>query len=255
MRGLYGIPTRARKSDWYEIQGEFAAKLLSDPDYASFGIGIGTLQFLPNGTSKHYNLIPQQSQRLPKSSSYKVVTVLAQMQPDRPIRKWKDFLYLRRIKPKGAEPFWSILVGPSNVCISDTIIDENGEVYHENLVQTLLPTAKRIQWPDGIPDDENGPEPPAVDYSKYNPQIWGKLKKAILQTIPVEDDQVTPGLTLGDVGMDSLDAVQIWMHIEEVFELNFDEDAIEEVLDSTKTLDDVYKWICSSIEDQRRTDQ
>ena len=74
--------------------------------------------------------------------------------------------------------------------------------------------------------------------------VFEKLKKIICEQLEVEEDQVTmESNIMDDVDADSLDLVDIVMSVEDEFEVEVPEDAVEKM----KTVGDVVKFIEENI--------
>ena len=79
--------------------------------------------------------------------------------------------------------------------------------------------------------------------------VFEKLREIICSEFSVEEYEVVPEADFAmDLGMDSLDLVDLQMSIEDVleFEFPFDEEKIEEQLKKIKTVDDLVKYIESN---------
>ncbi|MBE6888243.1 MAG: acyl carrier protein [Ruminococcaceae bacterium] len=74
--------------------------------------------------------------------------------------------------------------------------------------------------------------------------VFEKLKKIICEQLEVEEDQVTmESNIMDDFDADSLDLVDIVMSVEDEFEVEVPEDAVEKM----KTVGDVVKFIEENI--------
>ena len=70
--------------------------------------------------------------------------------------------------------------------------------------------------------------------------VFEKVKNIILDQINVPEDKITLDANfVDDLGADSLDAVELIMSIEDEFEIEVPDEAIEEI----KTVDDAVKYI------------
>jgi acyl carrier protein len=117
----------------------------------------------------------------------------------------------------------------------------------------LRETARPIPWPPWIPDDEHAPFPngPAVP-PDVDADTWGKLKEVLLETLPLQEDQVRYDVQLKALEMDSLDAVMFVTDVEKTFGIEVPDDVADDVFrwGSTKTLGNVYELACQLIDEQ-----
>ena len=71
---------------------------------------------------------------------------------------------------------------------------------------------------------------------------FDKVKEVFIETINCNEDEVTMEATLAeDLGMDSLDAVEVVMALEEAFGISIEEDKVAEF----KTVKDIVDYIDS----------
>lgn len=68
-----------------------------------------------------------------------------------------------------------------------------------------------------------------------------KLKEIIVDQLGVDGDGITAETTLEDLGADSLDLVELVMTLEDEFDIQIEDDAME----SLKTVGDVLDYIAS----------
>ncbi|MCD7730995.1 MAG: acyl carrier protein [Oscillospiraceae bacterium] len=70
--------------------------------------------------------------------------------------------------------------------------------------------------------------------------VFDKVKDLIVDQLDVEADKVTLGANIqDDLGADSLDVVDLVMSLEEEFDIEIPDDAVENI----KTVGDVVKYI------------
>lgn len=62
-----------------------------------------------------------------------------------------------------------------------------------------------------------------------NQQTFDKVKEMIVDRFGVQEDKVTAEMTFVDLGADSLDVVELVMELEDTFNIQFDDDKIEEL--------------------------
>lgn len=68
-------------------------------------------------------------------------------------------------------------------------------------------------------------------------QIQEKIRTCIIECLGVHEDQVTPGTKLmEDLGADSLDCVELIMHLEEEFDIEIEDEQAEKI----KTVEDAF---------------
>ena len=77
-------------------------------------------------------------------------------------------------------------------------------------------------------------------------EIFEKLKGILCEQLDLEEDQVTMESSIvDDLGADSLDIVVLVMSIEDEFDLEFPDEAVENV----KTVGDVVKYLEEHVND------
>ena len=77
-------------------------------------------------------------------------------------------------------------------------------------------------------------------------EIFEKLKGILCEQLDLEEDQVTMESSIvDDLGADSLDIVDLVMSIEDEFDLEFPDEAVENV----KTVGDVVKYLEEHVND------
>ncbi|MCR8969003.1 acyl carrier protein [Facklamia sp. 7083-14-GEN3] len=64
-----------------------------------------------------------------------------------------------------------------------------------------------------------------------NTEIFEKVKALLVEHFDLNEDQVTENLTFEDLGADSLDMVEFVMGIEEEFDVEFEDEKIENLSD------------------------
>ena len=70
--------------------------------------------------------------------------------------------------------------------------------------------------------------------------VFDKVKELIVEQLDVDEDSVTSGANIQDgLGADSLDVVDLVMSLEEEFDLEIPDEAVE----SIKTVGDIVKYI------------
>ena len=70
--------------------------------------------------------------------------------------------------------------------------------------------------------------------------VFDKVKDIIVEQLDVDADKVVPGASIqDDLGADSLDVVDLVMSIEEEFDIEIEDDVVENM----KTVGDIVKFI------------
>ena len=70
--------------------------------------------------------------------------------------------------------------------------------------------------------------------------VFDKVKELIVEQLDVDEDSVTSGANIqDDLGADSLDVVDLVMSLEEEFDLEIPDEAVETI----KTVGDIVKYI------------
>ncbi len=70
--------------------------------------------------------------------------------------------------------------------------------------------------------------------------VFDKVKEIIMDQLDVEEDKVTSGANIqDDLGADSLDVVDLIMSLEEEFDVEIPDEAVEGI----KTVGDIVKYI------------
>ena len=70
--------------------------------------------------------------------------------------------------------------------------------------------------------------------------VFDKVKEIIIEQLDVEADKVTSGASIqDDLGADSLDVVDLVMSLEEEFDVEIPDEAVEGI----KTVGDIVKYI------------
>lgn len=73
-----------------------------------------------------------------------------------------------------------------------------------------------------------------------NKMVFDKVKELIVEQLDVDEDNVTSGASIqDDLGADSLDVVDLVMSLEEEFDIEIPDDAVENI----KTVGDIVKYI------------
>lgn len=68
-------------------------------------------------------------------------------------------------------------------------------------------------------------------------QTFEQVKAMILENFTVDESKVTPTMTFEDLGADSLDMVEFVMGIEESFDIEFDDERIEDLTNIQDAVD------------------
>lgn len=69
--------------------------------------------------------------------------------------------------------------------------------------------------------------------------VFEKIQKLICEQLKISEDRVTIDTTIDDLGVDSLDLVELVMDIEEEFYVEVPDDSIETI----KTVGDLVKFV------------
>ena len=69
--------------------------------------------------------------------------------------------------------------------------------------------------------------------------LFEKIKAIICDYFELDEDEVTPETTFSEIGADSLDMVDLAMDIEDVFNVEVTEEALEKFV----SVDDVIKFL------------
>ena len=70
--------------------------------------------------------------------------------------------------------------------------------------------------------------------------VFDKVKELIIDQLDVDEDSVTAGASIqDDLGADSLDVVDLVMSLEEEFDIEIPDEAVENI----KTVGDIVKYI------------
>lgn len=70
--------------------------------------------------------------------------------------------------------------------------------------------------------------------------VFEKLRDIVVDQLDVDDDKVTMGASISeDLGADSLDIVDLVMSLEEEFDMEIPDEAVENI----KTIGDIVKYI------------
>lgn len=73
-----------------------------------------------------------------------------------------------------------------------------------------------------------------------NDEVFGKVKDIIIEQFDIDADKVILGASIqDDIGADSLDIVDLIMSLEEEFDIEIPDDAVEGI----KTVGDITKFI------------
>ena len=75
---------------------------------------------------------------------------------------------------------------------------------------------------------------------EFNKMVFEKIKKIISEQLEVDQSIITDGASItGDLGADSLDLVDLAMSIEDEFDIELSDDALEKI----KTVSDLVSYI------------
>jgi acyl carrier protein len=75
---------------------------------------------------------------------------------------------------------------------------------------------------------------------EYKKMVFEKIKKIISEQLEVDQSIITDGASItGDLGADSLDLVDLAMSIEDEFDIELSDDALEKI----KTVSDLVAYI------------
>lgn len=69
--------------------------------------------------------------------------------------------------------------------------------------------------------------------------VFEKIRSIIADQFELDEDTITPDSTMDDLGIDSIDAVELVMSIEDEFDLEIP----DEEMDNFKTVGDVVHYI------------
>lgn len=73
--------------------------------------------------------------------------------------------------------------------------------------------------------------------------IFEKVRSLISEQLDIDEDKITPETTFEDIDADSLDVVELVMALEEEFDLEIADEAVENI----KTVADVVSYIEENI--------
>jgi acyl carrier protein len=73
--------------------------------------------------------------------------------------------------------------------------------------------------------------------------IFEKVRSLISEQLDIDEDKITPETTFEDIDADSLDVVELVMALEEEFDLEIADEAVENI----KTVADVVNYIEENI--------
>lgn len=243
MRGLYAIPTRQRRSEWYLADGTM--RILFEPqparaphrDRADRMWRTGSLEFQPEHGPWLSLLPPTPGAGVPKMLGVLAGSLVGQSDVTHSAR-----LLLRCTHRVGQEPVWDVVLSPSDALSVNIVGGAErafGQAFVECLVEILRPYVCPLPWPPWIPNDENMPlessgEPPDLDL-----RLWSEIRDAFLSALPLECDQVFFGLEVSRLDIDSLDLALLAMRIEDRLGIEMD-DATSERFSDAQTIGDYY---------------
>ena len=241
MRDLYAIPTRCRKSKWYQLDGDLRLAIEQEEPGS---LRDGTADFkLPNG--QWIRLLPTSDEAMANSDALKHIWTLLGC-PDQSVQQQQPGrVLLRRVERQTGPEMWDILVSPSDditVSIADIYEYIKGEAGFEELREILFEGSTSIDWPAWIPNDESLPTPPIRSVSIKDQELWEALTSLPFGTFSLEKDQIFWDLDLSLLEADSIDIVQIVMGMEEIIELEIPDDVIEQLKFEEMTLGELYLW-------------
>jgi len=73
--------------------------------------------------------------------------------------------------------------------------------------------------------------------------IFEKVRSLIVEQLDIDEDKITPETTFEDIDADSLDVVELVMALEEEFDLEIPDEAVENI----KTVGDIINYIEENI--------
>jgi acyl carrier protein len=73
--------------------------------------------------------------------------------------------------------------------------------------------------------------------------IFEKVRSLIVEQLDIDEDKITPETTFEDIDADSLDVVELVMALEEEFDLEIADEAVENI----KTVADIISYIEENI--------
>lgn len=239
MTGFYEIPTRRRRSTWYLVEGTLS--FFPDEPIAQGSLPTGVVDLsLPSGAV--VRILPKRT----LDYSFRVLYHAIHRASSAPVR-----VLLRKIERPDSVTVWDVLLslnGALTMSVADQCLNGMGVEVFRSLVDTVLAEATQVAWPSWIPNDESSPTapepPPPMDY----PEVWDALVKAIKATLPLEKDQVFWNLRLERLKMDSLDAVQIIMALEEDLHVEIPDEQAERLFSDGETVGDSYARLVDLVE-------
>ncbi len=241
---MRGLPTRARKSQWYAATGQINVVFTESATWGDM-IKPGSLEFCTQ-TGECYTLIrPWAENHRLESASAKVLSVLlgAGASERRKI-SWQDVILLRHVMPAVGDEYWDILVSPPNgrYMSIGTIVEMSTAGPIDQLIHQIMLFCTPCNWPSEIANDE-AMSMPASDLLDLNTDVWQVMSKVIRANLGLETDQIRPQLVLGEIGFNSLDSVILIMEIEEEFDIDIPDEVAGNDLTPDKTLGEVHDWI------------
>jgi acyl carrier protein len=78
---------------------------------------------------------------------------------------------------------------------------------------------------------------------EFKLDIFEKVRSLISEQLDIDEDKITPETTFEDIDADSLDVVELVMALEEEFDLEIADEAVENI----KTVADVVSYIEENI--------
>lgn len=73
--------------------------------------------------------------------------------------------------------------------------------------------------------------------------IFAKVRSLIAEQLDIEEEEISPKTTFEDIDADSLDVVELVMALEEEFDLEISDEAVENI----KTVADIIDYIENSV--------
>jgi len=141
-------------------------------------------------------------------------------------------LLLRRIARPSEDNVWDLLVSPHDwltVSLAGVLMDADQEAY-AGLIQRLQGCVEPIDWPEWIPADERMPLGGTALPDGINQEIWSALREALVEALPLEEDQVFYDLDISLLEMDSIDLLTVIMSLEEALEIAISDNDGDELI-------------------------
>ena len=238
MRGLFGIPTRQRRSEWYLSNGNL--RVIFHPRERDYPLREGSLEYQPDA-GPWISLLPASS----RSEARKLLGFLVGIAASDGQVLRTARLLLRHVERVGLEPSWDLVLSPNDdMTISMTYVIEeiSGRASFQVLVSKLIEYAAPISWPPWVPNDEQPTLEFSGEPSNIDAKLWNQIREAFLRVLPLEDDQIYFDLELARLEIDSLDWVILGCDLEEHLHLELDDSQFEQ-FGNAHTVGDLYRLI------------